>query len=95
MTFRPLTKQPAPAYQLIEDPADDIYNVTILDGLAAGFVYRYGRVMFNELEGQLKINFTYDVIYNPGRLTQQQILPIISVILDDILKKEQQAFGPY
>lgn len=88
-------KQPAPAYQLIEDPADDIYNVTIVDGPAAGFIYRYGKVGFQEVNNELKINYTYDVIYNPGRLTLEQVQPIISIVLDDILKKEHQALGPH
>lgn len=95
MTFKKHSKPPVPSYQLIEDIADDIFNIRIDDGEAAGLVYRYGRVRFFEdtENGVLRIKFNYQLIHNPTPLTQQQIESILSVIIDDMLQKEQALYG--
>lgn len=89
------TRPPVPMYQLIEDIADDIFNIRIDDGDAAGLVYRYGRVRFFEdtENQQLRIKFNYQLIHNPTQLTQEQIESILSVIIDDMLQREQAFYG--
>lgn len=95
MIFRTPTKPRVPRYQLIEDGIDDIFNIRIEDGDAAGIVYRYGRVRFLEDPhyGQLRIKFNYQLVYNPTELTQPEIESILGVILDDMLQREQAVYG--
>lgn len=66
--------------------------MVITSGDAAGVVYRYGRVMFeeNKLHDNLTIKFGYQVIRNPGQLTDAVLVPIMSSILNDILQKESR-----
>ena len=90
MTLRTRTATSIPTYEFIEDPIDDTTHIVITSGEAAGVVYRYGRVMFeeNKLDDHLNIKFGYQLIRNPDQLTSETILPIISEILRDILEKE-------
>jgi hypothetical protein len=83
----PTKKQPTPTYSFIEDNIDDITHIVINDGLAAGVVFRYGKVRF--LPGEmLRVSFDYKIVRNPDLLTDDTIKPIIVSILDDILVKE-------
>lgn len=93
MTSKMRSKQPVPNYQLIEDGIDDIFNIRIEDGDAAGLVYRYGRVRFfeDETNGMLRVKFNYQLVYNPTSLTQPELESIMSVVLDDMLRKENEA----
>ena len=95
MTSKTPSRPPVPSYQLIEDGIDDIFNIHINDGAAAGLVFRYGRVRFFEdvENGMLRVKFNYDLVYNPTALTQAEIESILSVILDDMLIKEQAQYG--
>ena len=79
-----------PTYEFIEDPIDDTTHIVITSGEAAGVVYRYGRVVFeeNKIDDYLNIKFGYQVIRNPNQLTSDTILPIITEVLRDILHKE-------
>ena len=79
---------PTPTYEFIEDPINDTTHIHITSGTAAGVVFRYGRVKFEELGGHLNVKFGYSVIRNPELLTDAVLKPIIVVILDDILIKE-------
>jgi hypothetical protein len=59
------------------------------EGLAAGVVYRYGRLKF--IPGRkLRIKYDYKIVRNPEGLTDKKLSPIMDVILDDILKKETE-----
>jgi len=87
-SLTPTKKQPAPTYSFLEDPIDDTTHIVINDGLAAGVVFRYGRVRFAEGVGQLNIKFGYQVVRNTEQLTDTVLKPIIVSILDDILYKD-------
>lgn len=95
MISRKPTRPPIPSYQLIEDDIDDIYNIRIDDGAAAGIVARYGRVRFFEdtENGMLRVKFNYQLVHNPTALTQPEIESILGVILDDMLQREQAQYG--
>ena len=94
--WKPTPQRPTtPTYSLVEDPAEDIYNISILDGPAAGLIFRYGQVRFIEEAGMLRVKFNYTIVWNPTQSTQQEIEAILSVILDDILEKEQQSLEPH
>lgn len=84
-----------PTYQLIEDSADDIFNILIQDGDAAGLIYRYGSVRFFEdtENGMLRVKYNYQLIHNPTQLTREQIESILNVIIDDMLQREQAFYG--
>ena len=82
------TKLPTPTYEFIEDPINDTTHIHITSGTAAGVVFRYGRVRFEEIAGQLNVKFGYELIRNPDLLTDAVVKPIIIGILDDILIKE-------
>lgn len=82
------TTQPIPTYEFIDDSINDTTHIHITSGTAAGVVFRYGRVRFEEIEGQLKVQFGYEIIRNLHLLTDAVLKPIIIAILDDILKKE-------
>jgi hypothetical protein len=90
MTLKRPTTPQLPVYDLIEDPLDDIYSVSILTGEAAGFVFKYRQVQFIPEGGQLRIKFNYCVVANPDSLTSDVLVPIMSLILDDILQAESQ-----
>ena len=89
------TRPEIPNYSLVEDSADDIFNISILDGPLAGLVYRYGKVRFVEEAGLLRVKFNYTIIWNPTQSTQEEIESILSVILDDIIKKEHESLEPH
>lgn len=95
MISRTPTKPQVPTYQLIEDSADDIFNIRIEDGEASGLIYRYRQVrFFEDKEGdQLRIQYNYDLIDNPNQLTQDKIESILTVILDDMLQREAAFYG--
>lgn len=76
-----------PTYKLIEDPLDDIWNIAILDGDASGLVYRYTNVGFVEETDRLRVRYNYQIVHNPTELTDIELRPIMSVILDEILKE--------
>ena len=80
-----------PTYRLIEDQYDDLWNISIVDGPAAGIVFRYTSVRFepNPTDGKLNIKFHYDVLHNEQLVEPDVLIPIIKQILDDILQKEQ------
>ena len=82
------TRPPTPTYEFIEDPIDDTTHIHITSGDAAGVVFRYGRVKFEEVGGHLNVKFGYTAIRNPALLTDEVLKPIIITILDDILIKE-------
>jgi hypothetical protein len=83
------TKPPVPTYSFIEDPIDDLTHIHITSGLAAGVVFRFGRVRF--MEGRkLRIKYDYKIVRNIQALTEKKIVPIMDVILNDILMKESQ-----
>jgi hypothetical protein len=83
------TKPPVPTYSFIEDPIDDLTHIVITSGLAAGIVFRFGRVRF--IEGRkLRIKYDYKIVRNTEGLTEKKIVPIMDVILNDILMKESQ-----
>lgn len=82
------TQPPLPIYQLIEDPLDDIYSVSIQSGECAGLVFKFRDVKFIPEPDELKVKFNYTVVSNPGRLTAAQATPIMGVILDDIIKND-------
>ena len=88
MISKQRTKQPTPTYEFIEDAIDDTTHIHITSGKAAGVVFRYGRVRFEEVAGHLKVKFGYTAIRNPELLTDAVLKPIIVTILDDILIKE-------
>ena len=88
-----LTKVQAPTtpiYSLIEDPLDDIYNIRIDSGVAQGTVFRYGNVRFLELTEGLRVQYDYQIIQASVQLTAAEFQAIISSILNDILRKENQ-----
>lgn len=85
------TRPPTPTYEFIEDPIDDTTHIHITSGTAAGVVFRYGRVKFEELNGHLNVKFGYTAIRNPELLTDAVLKPIIVTILDDILIKENES----
>ena len=82
------TKQPIPTYEFIEDPINDTTHIHITSGTAAGVVFRYGRVRFEEIAGQLNVKFGYELIRNPDLLTDAVVKPIIIGILNTILIEE-------
>lgn len=82
------TKPLTPTYEFIEDPIDDTTHIVITSGVAAGVVFRYGRVRFEEIAGHLNVKFGYKVIRNPDLLTDDDVKPIIIAVLNDILFKE-------
>lgn len=92
LTFKRPSTTSTPTYEFIEDPIDDTTHVVITSGEAAGVVYRYGRVMFdeNKLQDNLTVKFGYQVVRNPDQLTDTVLVPIMSVILHDILEKESR-----
>jgi hypothetical protein len=56
-------------------------------------VFRYFQLRFVPNTDELKIKFNYRVVRNPYVLTDEELHPIITVVLDDILKKEADAHG--
>ena len=82
------TKKPIPTYEFIEDPINDTTHIHITSGIAAGVVFRYGRVRFEEIAGHLNVNFGYELIRNPNLLTDAVVKPIIIGILNTILIEE-------
>ena len=82
------TQPPLPIYQLIEDPLDDIYSVSIQSGECAGLVFKFREVRFVPEADELRVKFNYTVVSNPDRLTSAQATPIMGVILDDIIKND-------
>ena len=84
------TKQPTPTYEFIEDSINDTTHIHITSGTAAGVVFRYGRVKFQEMGGHLNVKFGYTAIRNPELLTDAVLKPIIVSILDDILIRENE-----
>ncbi len=88
MTSKLRTKQPIPTYEFIEDPINDTTHIHITSGIAAGVVFRYGRVRFEEIAGHLNVNFGYELIRNPNLLTDAVVKPIIIGILNNILIEE-------
>ena len=63
-------------------------HIHITSGKAAGVVFRYGRVQFEEVAGHLNVKFGYEIIRNPDLLTDAVVKPIIIGILNNILIKE-------
>jgi hypothetical protein len=88
MTSSLRTPPQLPIYQLIEDPLDDIYSVSIQSGDCAGLVFKFRQVRFVPENDQLKVKFNYSVVSNPNLLTAAQATPIMGVILDDIIKND-------
>ena len=82
------TKPPTPTYEFIEDPINDTTHIHITSGKAAGVVFRYGRVRFEEINQQLNVRFGYEIIRNPNLLTDAVVKPIIIGILNNILIEE-------
>lgn len=80
--------QPIPTYEFIEDPINDTTHIHITSGTAAGVVFRYGRVRFEEIAGHLNVRFGYELIRNPNLLTDAVVKPIIIGILNNILIEE-------
>jgi hypothetical protein len=93
MTSMLHTKPPTPTYEFIEDPIDDTTHIHITSGDYAGVVFRYFQLRFVPNTDELKIKFNYRVVRNPYVLTDEELQPIITVVLDDILKKEADAHG--
>jgi hypothetical protein len=82
------TKLPTPTYEFIEDPIDDTTHIHITSGDYAGVVFRYYQLRLIPTENELRIKYNYRVVRNPYILTSDELQPIITVVLDDILKKE-------
>lgn len=80
--------QPIPTYEFIEDHINDTTHIHIISGTAAGVVFRYGRVRFEEIAGHLNVRFGYELIRNPNLLTDDTVKPIIIGILNNILIEE-------
>lgn len=82
------TRPPTPTYEFIEDPIDDTTHIHITSGDYAGVVFRYYQLRLIPTEHELRIKYNYRVVRNPYVLTDEELQPIITVVLDDILKKE-------
>ena len=88
MTLKKNTPPPLPTYEFIEDPINDIYHVCITSGEFAGVVFRYDEVKFIPNVNGVVCKFTWNFVRNVNNLPTDVVQPTITVILDDILAKE-------
>jgi len=86
-----------PEYRFAENPSDDKTGaIRISNGKFKGFTYQYGVVSLDEVDGSLKVNFTYDIVDNEKCYPiNQELTNIMGGILTELINERYDDGSDY
>ena len=84
-----MSKTELPEYRFAGNPSDDKTGaIRISNGKFKGFTYQYGVVSLDEVNGSLKVNFTYDIVDNEKCYPiNQELTNIMGSILTELINE--------
>jgi len=68
--------------------------IIITEGKSKGVKVQYGRIAFDEVDGNMQLNFDYNLMENPNDLEEnQEFIDNLGEILVSVLEDEMEKIG--
>lgn len=77
-----------------EDPSIQPIPIIITEGKYKGVKLQYGRIAFEDIDGNMQLNFDYRLIENPKDLEEdQEFVDGLGEVLVSVLEEEMEELG--
>ena len=77
-----------------EDKSIEPIPVIITEGRCEGVKIQYGRIAFDEIDGNMQLNFDYNLVENPNNLEEdQEFITNLGEVLVSVLEDEMEYIG--